>query len=361
MVLPWVVLGVASSKRTQGLLAAAQSASVPVRLVEWHQWLLDEGALERELQQPCRFKIEPPGDDSQVHMQLVHWGCAQLGRPACAPIERGELAQTDTWFHGFSMAVKRLGKMLASTPHVRVVNAPDDILAMTDKLNCQQQLRAHSVPTALLLGLVHGYGHLVALMDQEGLDRVFLKARYGSSAAGVIAFRRNRRGQQQAITSAQLHEGGRLFNVKRPSSYTRHDEVRRVVDLVSAQGAYAEAWIPKPRYGSGHFDLRAVTFAGRVAHRIARLGQYPMTNLHLDSERVDPDRVLAPEDHAALVSTAELAAGVFAHSNMIGFDLVVRQGAAHVLEANAFGDLLPGWLWQGKDTYATAFCDGFMR
>jgi len=28
-----------------------------------------------------------------------------------------------------------------------------------------------------------------------------------------------------------------------------------------------------------------------------------------------------------------------------------------VLEANAFGDLLPGLLWQGRDTYATA-CAG---
>ncbi|QSI29285.1 hypothetical protein GNX71_06710 [Variovorax sp. RKNM96] len=359
--LPWVVLGVATSKRTKGLLAAARETRASVRLVEWREWLADAHALEDRLQQPCRFKIEPPGDDARVHMALVHMGCEYLGRAPCAPIERGELAQADAWFEGFRIAMKRLERTLAAMPHARVVNAPAEILAMTDKLDCQQQLQSSAVPTAPLLGLVRDYEHLVALLDRSGLDRVFLKARYGSSASGVIAFRRNRRGQQQAATTAQLHEGGRLFNVKRVSCYTRHDEVRRVVDLVSAQGAYAEAWIPKPRHGAGHFDLRAVTFGGRVAHRIARLGQRPMTNLHLDSERVDPDRVLASEDQAALASTAELAAGVFPRSNVVGFDLVVRQGKAHVLEANAFGDLLPGWLWQGKDTYATAFGDGAMR
>ena len=29
----------------------------------------------------------------------------------------------------------------------------------------------------------------------------------------------------------------------------------------------------------------------------------------------------------------------------------IPRGQAHVLEANAFGDLLPGLLWQGLDTY----------
>lgn len=235
--LPWVVLGVATSKRTKGLLAAARETGASVRLVEWREWLADAHALEGWLQQPCRFKIEPPGDDARVHMALVHMGCEHLGRAPCAPIERGELARADAWFEGFRIAMKRLERMLAAMPHARVVNAPAEILAMTDKLDCQQQLQSSAVPTAPLLGLVRDYEHLVALLDSRDMDRVFLKARYGSSASGVIAFRRNRRGQQQAATTAQLHEGGRLFNVKRVSCYTRHDEVRRVVDLVSVQGA----------------------------------------------------------------------------------------------------------------------------
>jgi hypothetical protein len=352
---PWVVLGVPGSKRARGLLAAAATCGVDVRLLAWRDWLAQPELLARALQQPCRFKIEPPGDDALVHLQLLHEGCAMLGRaPAAAP-ERGELVATDAWFSGFAVVLQRLAQQLQRFPQARVVNAPEDILAMTDKLACQQRLQAAGVPTPQLLGPVRSHEHLLALLDRHGAERAFVKARYGSSAAGVIAYRRNRRGQQQATTTAQLQDGRRLFNVKRARSYQRADEVRRVVDLVAAQDAYVEAWVPKPRCGAGHFDLRVLALSGRSAHRVARLGQRPMTNLHLDSRRVDPAGLLGDAELAAVSATVERAAAAFAHSAVIGFDLVARPGHTCVLEANAFGDLLPGLLWQGRDTYATAF------
>ena len=55
---------------------------------------------------------------------------------------------------------------------------------------------------------------------------------------------------------------------------------------------------------------------------------------------------------ATLEAAGALAAQAFPHNHVTGYDLVVRRGQAHVLEANAFGDLLPGLLWQGADTYA---------
>jgi hypothetical protein len=362
----WVVLGVAASKRARGLLAAARERGVEVRLVEWFDWMNDASVLERELRRPCRFKIEPPGDDVRVQRWLVQMGCERLGR-APAQAERSELADVDAWFVGLQVVMQRLESMLAKHPGAEVANAPADILAMTDKLACQQRLQSHSVPTAALLGPVTGYEQFVALLDRHGLDRAFVKARYGSSAAGVVAFRRNRRGQQQATTTAHLHEGtnegastslgagARLFNVKRSRRYTHPAELRRVIDLVAAQGAYAEAWIAKPRCGDGHFDVRMVTFAGRCAHRVARVSARPMTNLHLDSRRVDPREVLGSGDMHALERVAERAAAAFPRSHMIGFDLVARRGEAFVLEANAFGDLLPGLLWEGRDTYSAAF------
>jgi glutathione synthase/RimK-type ligase-like ATP-grasp enzyme len=350
----WVVLGVADSKRTRGLQAAAAAAGVPVQVIEWRDWLAAPEQLAGALQAPCRFKIEPPGDDAQVHLALLHRGCERLGRPPCPAPERGELAAVDAWFAGFEWAMQRLAALLAVHPQARVVNAPDEIVAMTDKLLCQQRLREHGVATAPLLGPVQSYDHLVAMLDEQGLDRVFVKPRYGSSAAGVVAYRRAS-GRQQATSSALLQgDGRRLFNVKRLRSYQRVDEVRRLIDLVAAQGAYAEAWIPKPRAGAGHFDLRVVTFGARAAHRVARIGQRAMTNLHLDSERAEPAQLLGASDLAVMEAAAEQAAQVFARASIVGFDLVVHRGAARVLEANAFGDLLPGLLWQGRDTYRTA-------
>lgn len=354
----WVVLGVDGSKRLRGLRAAADAAGVPVRLVEWRDWLAAPERLTDALREPCRLKIEPPGDDPQVHLALLHLGCERLGRPPCATPEHGELVAADAWFAGFEIVMQRLAAQLApqvaSLSQVQVVNAPDEILAMTDKLRCQHRLREHGVATAPLLGELRDYDHLIDMLDRAGLDRVFVKARYGSSAAGVVAFRRAG-ARQQATTSAAVHEDGRrLFNVKRPRVYQPLDEVRRVVDLIAAQGAYVEAWIPKPRAGDGHFDLRVVTFGARAAHRVARIGRRPMTNLHLDSERADPARLLTAPDLSEMEAAAERAARVFPRAGIVGLDLVVRRGEARILEANAFGDLLPGLLWQGRDTYAAA-------
>ena len=351
------MLGVGGSKRSRGLQAARAALGLaPARLVEWRDWLAQPDRLSQALAGPCDFKIEPPGDDAQAHLQLLHQGCDALGRPRCAAPGHGELLATDAWFHGFADAMVRIAAVLAQAPQAHVVNAPANIVAMTDKLACQQRLQAHAVPTAALLGPVDGYDALRALLDAHGLDRAFLKARYGSSAAGVVAYRRNRRGDEQATTSAALQPvagaAPRLFNVKRLRSYHRPAEIRQVVDGIAAQQAYAEAWLPKPRCGAGHFDLRVLALDGRAAHRVARIGQRAMTNLHLDSRRGDAAALLSPDELRLLEATAEHAATAFRGSRLIGFDVVVRGSSAHVLEANAFGDLLPGLLWQGQDTHA---------
>ncbi|WKB51844.1 STM4014 family protein [Eleftheria terrae] len=353
--LPWVVLGVAGSKRVRGLQAAGLGLGLaPPRLVEWSAFLRQPALLRQALQAPCRLRIEPPGDDATAQLRLMQLGCRRLRRPACRAPEHGELLGTDAWFAGFARVLRGIARLLARRPQVQAFHAPADILAMTDKLHCQQRLQAHGVHTPLLLGACEGYEHLQALMHRHGLDRAYLKARYGSSAAGVVAYRRNRRGQEQAISSARLVDGPhgpQLFNIKRVHCYSRQDEIRRLLDQVAAQQAYAEAWLPKPRCGAGHYDLRVLTFGGRAAHRVARIGERAMTNLHLDNQRADPAALLDATQLQAVQATAERAAGAFPHSHMIGFDLVACARGVHVLEANAFGDLLPGLLWQGEDPH----------
>lgn len=356
---PWVVLGVARSKRVRGLQAARSRLGLrPATVLEWGDWLAlpaprSQAFFAPHLRDGTVFKIEPPGDDAEAHHRLIELGCTRLGRPPRAPLAHGEFAASDAWFDGFTQAMHLVDGVLREVGGVRVVNGPHDILAMTDKWRCQQRLQAHGADIPALLGPVGSAEEFAALVDHHGLDRVFLKSRYGSSAAGVVAYRRNRRGQQQATTSAQLAPGtaDRLFNVKRLRSYTRPSEIRHVFDLIAAQGAYAEAWVPKPRHGAGHFDVRVVTLAGRAAHRVARVGLRTLTNLHLDSERADPAALLDGETLQQMAAAADHAATAFTESRVIGFDLVVRPGSVRVLEANAFGDLLPGLQWRGHDTH----------
>lgn len=81
-----------------------------------------------------------------------------------------------------------------------------------------------------------------------------------------------------------------------------------------------------------------------------------MTNLHLLNERGDVGPVrrrMGEAAWSAALRTCERAAGRFPASLYAGVDLLVRSDwRPHaVLEMNAFGDLLPGVMDGGADTY----------
>ena len=354
--MPFVLLGVRGGKRETLTQAARAGLGLPpARVVDWGEWLQQPSLLAASLARPCLLKIDTPGDDARVHALLMRQGCDARGRTLPRLPERGEIAVSGEWFAGLSLALQRVADELLVLPHVQVMNAPHELLLMTDKLACQRHFAARGIPIPRLLGPIEGYAHLRAVLDEHDLQQVFLKTRYGSSASGVVAYRRNGRGAEQATSSADLvhgNGGARLYNVKRLRTYNAQADIAQLIDLLAGQQTYAEAWVSKPRHGDGHFDVRVVTLGGQPAHRVARVGTRMMTNLHLDSQRADVASLLGEKDLAVLEQTALSAAATFPQSHVIGLDLVVRKGRAHVLEANAFGDLLPKLLWQGHDTYA---------
>jgi hypothetical protein len=145
-----------------------------------------------------------------------------------------------------------------------------------------------------------------------------------------------------------------VFNSLRPRRYTAARDIARLVDTLAAQGAYLERWIPKPRAPDalgGHYDLRVVALDGQARQRVARVSRRPLTNLHLGNRRGTLEAWLDTDSMQALEAATKRAASVFPRSRMIGFDLILRDRRSWLLEANAFGDLLPNLLWQGRGTY----------
>ncbi|QEI06040.1 hypothetical protein FXN63_09470 [Pigmentiphaga aceris] len=375
-----LVLGVAGGKRMRGLQDAAQRhGDVVLHCVDYADAMRDPTALHAMAATGMALKIDSPGDDAWVQHQLClrGWeagsGMAEKPMPDnvvsggkgsddithdCTaasptisttvlppkPVAKGELMPTRDWYAGFAQFLRAIPQTAAPLSPV------EDILLMTDKLNCQQHLRSHGVAIPPLLGAVSGYGHLLALLDQAGVDNAFIKPRYGSSAAGVVAYRRNRRGNELAVSTVHS-ANGQHFNAKRMRRYTNTQEIAALIDTLAADQAYAEAWIPKPRTQGGGYDFRVVTLDGEPQHRVARVNNAPMTNLHLDAQRAQAEDLLNDVALQALVDTARAAARTFPRSRMMGLDIVVRGERAWVLEANAFGDLLPRLHWQGRDTY----------
>jgi hypothetical protein len=174
----------------------------------------------------------------------------------------------------------------------------------------------------------------------------------------VVAYRTDG-ARQLALTTVELvRQGGelRLYNSRRIRRYDTPAEAGALIDALAREGVRVEEWVPKAGLAGHVFDLRVVVIAGRARHVVVRMSRGPMTNLHLLNRRGDLAVVLermGPEAWRAARRTCERAAAAFPGSLHLGVDLLVAPGFRRhaVLEANAFGDLLPGVLHRGVDTY----------
>lgn len=356
-----IVVGHPAHRRIALLQQARLHAGLPAAFVIAYADLLGDPEILRArigARRHVVIKIDSPGEDDLVTQALVTRGWRVLERDGAVPLPMhfGELVARDAWFAGFLDVLGAVERSLADVAP-RWLNSPADIRRMGDKLACQQHFLASRVVVPGLLGAIDGYEGLQERLQASGHDRVFVKARFGSSAAGVVAYRRHRDGREMAITSSAIVRGTgavRIVNCLRPQRMDDSREIRALIDTLARQGSYVEQWVSKPavpgRRGL-HYDLRVVVTAGRARQRVARMSVMPMTNLHLGNLRACPTGWLSSEALDGIAREAERAARAFPHSRCVGLDLVPHRAGSVVLEANAFGDLLPGAERDGCSTY----------
>jgi len=167
-------------------------------------------------------------------------------------------------------------------------------------------------------------------------------------------------GRVVATTSVELVRAGgrvRLYNSLRVRRYRDERDVATIVDALAPDGLHVERWFPKAGLAGRVVDLRVLVVAGRPTHVVVRASRTPMTNLHLGGQRgaLDAVRAAAGEGHyAEALRTCVRVAAQFPSCLHVGVDLMFsadwRRHA--VAEVNAFGDLLPGLLADGRDPYA---------
>ncbi|MEU1884836.1 STM4014 family protein [Micromonospora sp. WMMD987] len=286
-------------------------------------------------------RVDSPGEDAEVDRLL---------RGAATPARHGELIGLADTYAGL---VAGMGRVAAGG--ATLLNHPDDVAALCDKRRCHALLSAAGVPVPAALPPVGGYPQLRAAMAAAGWHRVFVKPAHGSSAAGVIALAVGPR-RIRAVTPIEATPDG-LFNSLRLRSYDDEATVAALVDRLAPQGLHVERWLPKAGLADRVVDLRVVVVAGRPTHVVVRAARGPMTNLHLGNARGDLEALRAaagPQSWAAAMRTCERAAACFPRSLHVGVDLMFLLGWRQhaVAEVNAFGDLLPGVLTDGRDTYA---------
>lgn len=335
-------------KRTHAITQAyANVCQQPARLVSWFDVLRDPACLNTLGNKGGYLRIESSGSDAKLWSALA----ARGGLRGVDPIEH-EWQPGRVWFSGLASVLQSLQ---SACTQYRLTHDVDDILMMTDKVLCDAKLRAAGVPVPRRLPDANTAEELREVMTKMCVSAVYVKPRWGSSGAGVLAYRNN--GRDEQLTSTAKIEGERVFNHKSLTRYRGHTQVDRLLNMVLADGALVQQWLPKAGIAVGPFDMRVLVIHGKIAQRTARIGKGTITNLHLKSARMPiPDALNAfpAKTEDAVYKVCLRAAACFAKSHMVAVDVMLDvRGKPWVLECNAWGDYLPGLTDGGFDSYET--------
>ena len=369
---PWAIVGNPENRRVALFREALAARGLPPPLVlPWADLLAGRRSIG-EVPDGAVLRVDSPGENWAVEKALLAAGAeaaAAEGTPVISPAalaglaeDRGLILHPRQWFLGLRATLTAWDAALAGRDILRTAPAAG-VLTMFDKPACHAALQAAGVPVPESLGPVRGFGEFTERAAAAGWDRVFLKPAHGSSASGVLALHRTGGGDGgggwTAVTGAESVRGPggvRLYNSLRVRRYAEEADVRALVDEVARHRAHAERWLPKATLAGRGFDLRVVSVAGGPRHAVARTARGPLTNLHLGGRRGNLDAArsaVGPAAWAAAMGTVTAAAAVFPRTLAVGWDVLLTPGGrSHaILEANAFGDLLPRLTHRGESTY----------
>jgi glutathione synthase/RimK-type ligase-like ATP-grasp enzyme len=348
----WALIATPDDKRARGFCAAlARLGEPPATVIPWPTVISDPAQAMRPLADGTILRIDSPGMDEAALAALVTCG----GGHYTGGYRDGVWQPGAARFRGLTQVLTALAGIVAARA-MPVMADPEDILLMSDKARCRAHLAAAGIAIAPGLEEFQLVDDLHAAMERSGWSRVFVKPRWGSSGAGIIAYQRAG-ARVRATTTLRGMPDGRVLVSKRLQHLDDPGAIHDLLTQVLADGAVVERWIPKLATAGGPTDLRVVVIGGTPRHRIARVGAGAITNLHLDAHRLEVDALFAgipARRQDAVWDLARRTAATFPRSWHLGIDLLLTHRAHTVLvgEVNAWGDLLPGLQHEGEDTYS---------
>jgi hypothetical protein len=362
------------SRRVEGFSSAtARLLQQRPTLIPWLS-VLETASWTRRIQDiPLFLRLESPGRNSRVELQMLRrgaeiadeearfgWRRFSAGETSRLTMEPGFIAPMRQWFLGWRSVLREVdGWSRLAGAEAYWLNPPEEVISMFDKARTQRLFEKAGLPVPPSLGLPRDFDELWEAMRRGGHRRVFLKPCHGSSASGVVALESSDR-QIQTFSTLELIDGPggtRLYNSRRILNRRGVGEVRPLIDAACRERCIAQAWIPKAGIQGKPFDLRVVVVRGRARHVMVRLGRGPVTNSQLLGGKGDAGAVqerMGTETWQRMLRHCEKAmVACFPGSLYAGFDVLVEPNfrTAHLIEANAFGDLLPWNLHEGKTTY----------
>lgn len=368
---PFLILGNPENRRvTHFQDALAKEGLPPATVVSWQDFLARPEALDALPDAPTLLRIDSPGENEDVertflvrgHERARAHGCTTLTPDELAALapSRGRIVCPRQAHLGFERALDALDEVLARHPGWHVLTPTADIRELFDKRRTSARFANAGIPVPEALETVTSVDALRAGLAERGWDDSFVKLTSGSSASCLAVVHR-RRGAESLHTTIERASDG-YFNTLRVRHVREPAIVDELLRFLLAEGSHVERAVPKARLDNAYFDLRVLCIAGEPRFIVVRQNRHPITNLHLGGWRGDLERLRAavPTDawDAALESCRRVAACY--RTVQLGIDLMFEPGFAghRVIEANAFGDLLPRlevdgadvWQWQIRES-----------
>lgn len=357
-----VVLGNPESRRVSQFIETAQRVGGwDVNLLPYSD--LFAGCANLGLLSPdAVVRIESPGGSLATTRLILKAGIESMEARGHCPLSeieidrwslgQGEILSPLQWFLGLERTLNRLD--LEWSPfQVDWMSSPTSIIKAFDKRACLQSWEQAGLPVPQRYEGVNSYSSLrETIKDQHA--RIFIKLRYGYSAIGAVAL--EWRGPLiRAITTVKHALAQRFFLTKKPRQIQDEREIATLIDTLAQEEIVVEFWLPKARWKSVPFDLRIVTIGQQACHVVGRAQNSPFSNLNLDGVRIGPDDVqsILGDSWFEAKRLAEQAAALNSEASYLGMDVLPLSCRSKfvLLEANAFGDDLPGLLFNGMSTY----------
>ena len=314
-----VLLGEAESKRTIYFSKACRKLGISLK-----QQTLDafDGTPE-----PCLIKIDPPGS--------TNW----------------DISQQAAELEAYHEQLKRL-----SQSGQAFYNEPEAIWTALDKRRCKEILQAQGLAvTEMWPEIVTQAAELREVMALRHWPGAFVKPRFGSAAAGILAYRfAPKSGREVLYTCAVLKEG-RLYNTKTLRRLEDKDEIAAVLTQVLAGETVVERWHPKAQHQGSSYDLRAVVQFGQLDYLLARASRGPITNLQLNNGAVPVGELgLAPEVLEAVAEVCVQALKALPGLRYAGLDVLLDEQTLtpRIIEVNGQGDLIYQDIFADNRIYA---------
>lgn len=361
---PFILIGNAENRRvTLFQEALEQQGLPPARVVPWKELLASPGVLADLPDTEALVRIDSAGESWEVEKALLKRGYADAQELGCAFIrpakvetleyDHGLILCPRQYHLGFLRVLSELEAIFAAHPRWRVLQPPADIAELFDKRLTSRKYAALGVPVPEPLEGVTATEELREQMREEDCREVFVKLSCGSSASCLAIYRLGRTTDTLVTTIEQAETG--WYNSLKVRRLEEPGRIEEILSFLLAEGSQVERSIPKARLGGDYFDCRVLAVRGEPAFTVVRQSRIPITNLHLGGWRGDLDRLLQEVPRNELADAMESCRTVArAHGCLhVGIDLMYEDHFTghRVLEANAFGDLLPGLRRDGLTVY----------